>query len=374
MQILIALLGFVVLASAHLRKQLVKEKEEIAEGTNKEQITSKPSSTKAPGTPHPDAGKDHLGLWLLATEEFHKLQCYYAIALLIASLVALNGGSNTDKAQVDEVFILLISADGLVPVALTLYTLMLLNRSTLYHVVLGIISALLASATGFWILAHYSLNNPMTSEQWPATCGALSPQFICGTEFPFNRSYSPQVAFAVAAISCDILIIGLVVWYTLSRYSVKSLVRLKERVLPKGSRTLGLVKAMLHALAIFVLLACTLTELFFFGLLFFKKYSVMDARNWGFGQIVGITVWFAVVIDLARHEIGMSNFEIHTPSKATCYKITYLIEIQHGICSFDLETPAISKTQRPSPTVTRILATLLPKKAPTVSQQSNTPK
>ena len=47
-------------------------------------------------------------------------------------------------------------------------------------------------------------------------------------------------------------------------------------------------------------------ELFYFGLLFFEKYSIMDANDRGFGQIVGITVWFAVIIDLSRHEIGMS--------------------------------------------------------------------
>ena len=33
----------------------------------------------------------------------------------------------------------------------------------------------------------------------------------------------------------------------------------------------------------------------------------MDVNDWGFGQIGGITVWFAVIIDLARHEIGMSQ-------------------------------------------------------------------
>lgn len=308
MQTLIALLGFAVLASIHLRGHLAKKKKDKAARSNTTDECPSNSSSKiaAHATPLDDE-KSHIGLWLLATEEFHKLQCYYAIALLIAPFVALYGGNNLEKAQLDEVFLLLISADGLIPVALTLYTLMFVGRITLYHIVVTIISALLASATGFWIVSHYSSNQPLTSEQWPDTCGALSLQYICRWDFKLSLADYPQIVFVVAAILCDILIFYLVVWYILSRVEIESLARLKERVLPKNSRTLGLVKATLHTLAVIVLLGCTLMELFFFERLFFQKYTIMDLNDWGFGQIVGITAWFAVIVDLARHEIGMSQ-------------------------------------------------------------------
>lgn len=309
MQTLIALLGFAVLASVHLCRYLArKKKEKAAQSSTKEESPSSSSTKIAAHVPPLNDEKSHIGLWLLATEEFHKLQCYYAIALLIASSIALYGGNNAEKAQLDEAFLLLISADGLVPVALTLYTLMLLGRTTHYHIVLTVISALLASATGFWIVKHYSLNQPMTSQQWPDTCGALSPQYICGIEFELSNNYNPQTVFTAAAFLCNMLIFCLVVWYISSRIENESLTRLKERVFPKDSRALGLVQVMLHTLAIIILLACMGMELFFFGkLLFNEKFTVVDVHDWGFGQIVGITVWFAVIIDLARHEIGMSQ-------------------------------------------------------------------
>lgn len=308
MQTLIALLGFAVLNTIHLRRYLAKKKKEKAtQGTTSDKNPSISSSKTAAHALHLDDEKSHSGLWLLAMEEFHKLQCYYAIALLIASFVALYGGNSAEKAQLDEVFLMLISADGLVPVALTLYTLMLLRKTTLYHIILTSISTLLASATGFWVFKHYSSDQPLTSDRWPDTCGALSPQYICRWNFELSEDYYPQIAFVAGAIFCDMLIFCLVVWYTLSRVKIEALVQLKERVFPEGSKTLGLVKAMLHTLAIIILLACTLMELFFFRLLFFEKYSIMDVNDWGFGQIVGITVWFAVIIDLARHEIGMSQ-------------------------------------------------------------------
>lgn len=239
--------------------------------------------------------------------EFPKLQCYYAIALLIASFVALYGRNDADRAQLDDVFLMLISANGLIPVSLTFYTLMLLRRTTPYHIVLTIMSALLASTTGFWIVRNYSSDQPATSEKWPDTCGALSPQYICGGyKFKMNDAYDPQIFFTVAATLCDILILYLVVWYALIRFKNEYLARLKKKLLPKGSRTLPLVKAVLHTLAVIILLACTTMELFFFVKLLFNKHTITDLHDWGFGQIVGITVWVAVIVDLARHEIGMS--------------------------------------------------------------------
>ena len=307
-QTLIALLGFAVLASVRLRRHLAKKKRErAAQHTIKEKGAWISSSKIAANPPTFGNKKSHSKLWIFAMGEFHKLQCYYAIALLIASFVALYGRNDADRAQLDDVFLMLISANGLVPVSLTFYTLMLLRRTTPYHIILTIISALLASTTGFWIVKNYSLDQPATSEQWPDTCGALSPQYICGGyQFEMNDNYYPQIVFTVGATLCNILILYLVIWYTLSRFKNEYLARLKERLLPPGSRMLRLGKVVLHTLAVVILLACTTMELFFFVKLLFNKYTITDLHHWGFGQIVGITVWVAVVVDLARHEIGMS--------------------------------------------------------------------
>ena len=307
-QTLIALLGFAILASIRLRTHLAKKKRERAAQNTIQKKGAWMSSSKIAANP-PSLGneKSHSKIWIFATGEFHKLQCYYAIALLIASFVALYSRNDGERAQLDDVFLMLISANGLIPVSLTFYTLMLVRRTTPYHVVLTITSALLASTTGFWIVKNYSLDQPVTSEQWPDTCGALSPQYICGGyKFEMNDAYYPQIVFTVAATLCNILIAYLVVWYTLSRFKNEYLTRLKERLLPKGSRSIRLVQAVLHTLAVIILLGCTTMELFFFVKLLFNKYTITDLHDWGFGQIVGITVWVAVIVDLARHEIGKS--------------------------------------------------------------------
>ena len=308
MQTLIALLGFAVLSSVHLRRHLVKKKDEgAAQHTIKAKGTSTSLSKRAAHPLPLDKKKSHSDLWIFVIGEFHKLQCYYAIALLIASFVALYGRNDSERAQLDDVFLLLISANGLLPVCLAFYPLMLLRRITQYHIVLTITSALLASITGFWIVRNYSLDQPLSSERWPDTCGALSPQYICARkDFGMNNNYHPQFVFAVGATLCNTLILYLVIRYTLSRVKNEYLVQLKERLLTKGSRTLGSIKAVLHALAVTILLACTTMELFFFVKLLFNKHTIADLHNWGFGQIVGITVWLAVIVDLARHEIGMS--------------------------------------------------------------------
>lgn len=326
MQTLIALLGFAVLASTHLWGHLAKKKrEKSTQSDSKEPNLSVSSSNTTANANLLDHEKTHSGLLLLATEEFHILQCYFSIALQIASFVALYGGNNADRSQLDEVFLMLISADGLIPVALTLYTLMLLRRTTLYHIVLSTTSALLASATGFWIVKNYSLNLPFSDDRWPDTCGALSPQYICGFELEMNLFDSPNIMFVIAASLCDTLIFYLLLWFTLSRVKIKPLTEFKERILPQGSRSLGLVKTILHTLAVILLLACTIVELFFFIQLLSTKSGMIDMSNWGFGQIVGITVWCAVIVDLVRHEIGM--LELPVPQN-------YLITSFHSLRSF----------------------------------------
>lgn len=47
-------------------------------------------------------------------------------------------------------------------------------------------------------------------------------------------------------------------------------------------------------------------EYFFFYQMLVPQYDrIVNFEDWGFGQIVGIAVWAVVILDLARHEIGM---------------------------------------------------------------------
>ena len=122
MQILIALLGFAVLASVHVRRHLAKgKKARAAHSTVKENKALGSSNRKAAHASPLDDETSHSGIWLFTMYEFHKLQCCYVIVLLIASFVALYGSKNPDKAQLEDLFLLIISADDLIHVAPTLY-------------------------------------------------------------------------------------------------------------------------------------------------------------------------------------------------------------------------------------------------------------
>ena len=70
---------------------------------------------------HAKMMKGHFGFWLRSLSEFHKAQCFYSIALQIASFVTIYG---KEKNRMDDTFPLLISADGILPVATVLYTLL----------------------------------------------------------------------------------------------------------------------------------------------------------------------------------------------------------------------------------------------------------
>lgn len=75
MQTLIALLGFAVLASIHLRRHLTEmKKEKAAQSITEEEKSSNSSSKKAAHLAPLEYEKSHSGLLVLATEDFHKLQ------------------------------------------------------------------------------------------------------------------------------------------------------------------------------------------------------------------------------------------------------------------------------------------------------------
>lgn len=243
----------------------------------------------------------HPEIWLGALSDFHNAQCFYSIALQIASFVAIYGGN---KNREDDIFLLLISADGLLPVALVQYTLQLFGPQHSYHLVLTVISTLLASITGFSIIVSFSDVEAAYGGDWPSTCGGISPQGICGAQLGFSYEDYPNFYLAAVAAACDAVVIACVIWYILTRAKDSTFSVTMKRVF-SGNRIVHRLKCtILHTSAVLILLACSAIELYFFYVLL-SGPSIMDAHDWSFGQIVGITIWFAIITDLMRHEAGM---------------------------------------------------------------------
>lgn len=72
---------------------------------------------------------DQYSILVFVLTEFHKAQCSFAIALQLASFVVVFGTRRT-LDYVDESLLLLVSADGLIPIVLNLYTLMVYGRKS----------------------------------------------------------------------------------------------------------------------------------------------------------------------------------------------------------------------------------------------------
>lgn len=300
MQTAIALLAFGFLFAVHVRESY-RSKRSVARDISTKLNFPKRSPEAKPQIDMGRHDKDHFEVWLHAVSEFHKAQCLYSIALQIASFVAIYGGN---KNRQDDMFLLLISADGLIPVALALYTLMLRGHAHCYHVILTAISALLASITGFSIVLGFPYIESVYGGSWPPTCGGLSPQGICSYQLEFGYDSNPNLYFVGGAIACDVIIVSLVLWYVLARTKDLEYLAPLNRFFSNHKLARWLTVTILHTGAILILLSCCAIELYwFFELL--KGPSIMDLHDWSFGQIVGITIWAAIIIDLLRNEIGM---------------------------------------------------------------------
>lgn len=305
MQTSIALIGFAVLSPDHIRR-LYKLIVNLSPG-------GMPEHQLPSNFPMPLVGKftirhdrSHRSLWLRAISEFHIAQCYYSITLQIASCVVLFGDGNANKNQYDTAFLLMVGADGLVPVALTYYTLALLGEANHYHVALTVLSVWLACINGFRVIATFSSTETLSGGEWPAACGGLNPQGICAAVLHADKHPNPIPWFTAVAILCDILVLVITGWYLLAQVTdPRTFTQLRK--LPYQHLCLFILMAVfLHVSAMVTLLFCVIVEAMFFVHIFSAR-SKKHIDDWSFGQVVGITIWTAIVVYLLRHELGMSK-------------------------------------------------------------------
>ena len=256
----------------------------------------------------------HLQNFLRYLSEFHILQCYYSITLLTATLIALYGPSSTTHSirnPFDEAFLLLLSINGILPIALMLYALALFGKITLYLISLTSLSVILASDTGITVVKmllepyNSAKGTRGSSVDWPAATGGLAPEAICGRRYAINypKTLKPEKLFLVGAALCDALLVALIVrWCFKMRSARPSSAHLSRR----SEKMAGRAKSAGHIAAASIFFFCAGMEYFFFYQMLVPQYDrIVNFQDWGFGQIVGIAVWAVVIVDLARHEISM---------------------------------------------------------------------
>ena len=96
MQTIIAVLGFFVFSWDRLRQHYMSKKKRTQKVVNTAGFLG-PFAENTSIVRLNEQDQSHVRLWLLAITDFHEVQCYYSIALLIASYVALYGKNNTNR-------------------------------------------------------------------------------------------------------------------------------------------------------------------------------------------------------------------------------------------------------------------------------------
>jgi hypothetical protein len=262
--------------------------------------------------------EDHYIVWCATLAEFHKAQCYFVIALQIATFV-ITYSKTKPVINVDQNFLLLVSVDGLLPVVLTLYTLMTFGKRSWYMIGLSIISVVLSTINGIHITRSFSSYTDVKGFG-PATCGSVGPAGLCygigRNAYIIDTSVSSDYYFLIMSI-VDIFAGLLVIWKLLSESTnwwslfTKGIAK---RLVARLKNTSGLTADELHRVnkvnhriqlwtAVFfhfvtagALLGCMGIEFDLFQQLLTSPY--VDSKSWGFGQIVGITIWMGVVLEM----------------------------------------------------------------------------
>jgi len=268
------------------------------------------------------SAEDHYIVMCATIAEFHKAQCYFTIALQIATFV-ITYSKTAPVINVDLDFLLIVAVDGLLPVLLTLYTLMAFGKNSWYMIGLSITSVVLSTINGIHITHSFSSLTGVRGIG-PATCGNVGPAGLCYALGKNNYAIDPTLAanyyYLIMSIM-DVFAGALVLWKILSgstNWWSRFTQGTSRRVVARSKSTSGLTPDELHRcsklekriqlwIAIvlhFVFVATTLTclgiEFSLFQILLTSPY--VDAKSWGFGQIVGIAIWMGVLMELAYLE------------------------------------------------------------------------
>ena len=273
----------------------------------------------------------HFEIFKVALRSFHSAQCYYAISLQIAALIALYGHSTTIGSLWDELVVLVVSADGLIPVVIAFYALANVNRRDMYMAVLTGATVLLSSITGYHVIQHVkhvdfnetslSLVDQVSDVEWPAACGGTGLQYLCPSPYGQPEVYNAPTWLKAIAISVDIIVILLFLCSIFLHLPDKLRSKLSSGLFKNSSKidrskegraSGGFAQYMLfavHVIAGILLAFFGAVEFFFLHALIAGNY-LLNRSDWSFGQIVGILIWVSIIIDFSVEEGSKPNLKL----------------------------------------------------------------
>jgi hypothetical protein len=276
--------------------------------------------------------EDQYIIFCATLAEFHKTQCYFTIALQIATFVIIYS-KTTPLLFVDQNFLLLVSLDGLLPVTLSLYTLMTFGKRSWYMIGLSVVSAVLSTANGVHITRNFASYTDVPG-LGPAACGGVGPAGLCYAIGRNSEIFQEDVTsfyYKLIMGITDIFMGCLVLWKILTESTPWWSVWIKglAKILTAGMKsTSGFTSDETHRsnrlnhriqfwTAVFFHFIIVAGMLICLGIVFSLFQQVLaspyvDAKSWGFGQIVGITIWMGVMMELAYLEYSPYYLSLQT--------------------------------------------------------------
>lgn len=276
-------------------------------------------------------GSEQKEILITGLTEFHKAQCFFSIALQIASLFAGIFRSNIMNAYM----LLPVSTNGIVPVLLTFVLLVRYGRASIYLAILTGIDWVLATVVFWGIYAHVdfvelgksSLSDPRDQfyeqlSNHPA-CGGYSAQTVCEVKGFDNDPFgTAKTSFRYTPFVwswCSLYLLLLTGHILMRETTIGT--RCKSRILDLLDKVRWLTLRLRHesrrhynsgllGVITFWVTTSTLVALLGFQFYLFRaavEVGIINSHNWGFGQIIGITIWSQPVMEYLYLQFRKSN-------------------------------------------------------------------
>lgn len=254
-----------------------------------------------------------------AIVEFHKAQCFFSIPVMVAALF-----SGLFRKNPLNVFTLLpIALNSVAPLQLVLFMIVRCARFSTFLVLLTTVSWILASIV-YWVLYSQLFSSPSWFVDLPfvqseyllglandPACGGYSALSLCPS-FPLWQDaskansafrYSPWVwSWYALCFTGVVTVHGLQTLGTDLRSIDLWRKNMSAGALGKQSRFGKVAGDHLFWLGSLICVAFVCVQLYFLSLAF--DLSLVNVHDWGFGQIIAVTVWLPAIVEYVQLQIS----------------------------------------------------------------------
>ncbi|KAI4126039.1 MAG: hypothetical protein LQ347_005132, partial [Umbilicaria vellea] len=255
----------------------------------------------------PSFATRQIQILIFSMVEFHKAQCFFSMAVQAATLVFIFRKGNSYNT-VDVYALLAIGPMGIVPVIGNLYALMRFGKSSWYIFFLSLCSWALSLAVAFNSTLgantdDYYWADPKNYAREPTgltSCGLVPIAALCaGMDWNGSGSGSSARFIYTDLYTCLAPLALILILWQVGIWDLRPVRagRATFRRLPAFVRNKVFWIVVEHVCVLAVFAWALYCQIWILAVLI--SYNVIDTANWGFGQIVGITIWFPTLIEYA---------------------------------------------------------------------------